>query len=220
MMYLIIKILHLKESIGSEIIGCNSDESELERIAVSENPYIDNHVLSTFAGYLKYIEWVSILNHCPVIMSPTDARWSIHRGLFDFDGIKETDVRQRCKDMAITGHLYKTGHGIHLYADQYYKQHQYNHIAYMLNTCLMHNELGRLRGLWGLRCGMKLNRPPDMYYIGHTSNLVIKKDRFLIIRDWIYKVSVRQYKLNLTKPGPFGLRLKPEVNNCESPFDD
>lgn len=130
----------------------------------------------------------------PVITSLVDSdkiSGGLHRGFFDFDGVDYLYVRNILNEYNISGHIYKTGHGYHVYGDRLYTYSQYAYTMELLHNCEGHINIGAKRGYWGLRVGLKRDREPDIIYIEHTHNQ--PKDIYIKVRDAIYNRMVYLY---------------------------
>lgn len=141
-----------------------------------------------------------------------------HYPMFDFD--YHVDVWDVARREGLEGHIYRTEHGYHFFADT----------LMTLNECILHGvcmgvdeaylRISKERGFFAIRCGRKQDRDyDDIVYIGHTSGET-RKSKLLLAHDGICDRLSLLYEMTnrCRRQNPFFDLPKDEEPKEDAPF--
>jgi hypothetical protein len=122
-----------------------------------------------------------------------------HYPMFDFD--ERVDVFDIARRQGLEGHVYKTLHGWHFFADGLMKLEEIALYGTLMGVDEAYIRISRERGFFAIRCGRKQGRDfDDIQYIGHTSGEERKKSLFLNAHDGLCSTLTRIYKYRGARP--------------------
>lgn len=124
---------------------------------------------------------------------------SLHYPMFEWDA--HNDVYSILKEEGLSGHIYKTRNGYHVYGDGLMKLQEVYFHGLNMGCCKGYLEIAMKNKRFGLRCGRKEGRKfQDIQYVGHSSGLYVPKPRIVLVKDAIDSKIEQNYQARKEVP--------------------